>query len=108
MSVALLDAAQTAARLPYPALARAIADMLAELRAGTAMAPPRIALPVGDPAGGEGTLLVMPARNRELVMTRTSPCTQAIRNAACPISSARWWWPTPIPDAGWRCWTAPP
>lgn len=28
MSVALLDAAQTAARLPYPALARAIAAML--------------------------------------------------------------------------------
>lgn len=70
MSLVLLDAAQTAARLPYPALARAIAGMLAELRAGTAMAPPRIALPVGDAAGGEGTLLVMPARNRELVMTK--------------------------------------
>ncbi|SDD14311.1 ornithine cyclodeaminase [Cupriavidus sp. YR651] len=65
-----LDAAATAARLPYPELARAIAAMLAELRDGTAMAPPRIALPVGDAAQGEGTLLVMPACNRDLVMTK--------------------------------------
>jgi len=70
MSFAVLDAASTAARLPYPELARAIAGMLAELRAGTAMAPPRIALPVGDAARGAGTLLVMPACNRELVMTK--------------------------------------
>lgn len=70
MSQVPLDAASTAARLPYPELARAIADMLGELRDGTAMAPPRIALPVGDPQGGEGTLLVMPARNRKLVMTK--------------------------------------
>jgi ornithine cyclodeaminase len=65
-----LDAAATAARLPYPELAQAIAAMLAELRGGTAMAPPRIALPVGDAANGAGTLLVMPARNRDLVMTK--------------------------------------
>jgi len=70
MSLVPLDAASTAARLPYPELARAIADMLGELRDGSAMAPPRIALPVGDPQGGEGTLLVMPARNRKLVMTK--------------------------------------
>ncbi|CAG9173863.1 Delta(1)-pyrroline-2-carboxylate reductase 1 [Cupriavidus laharis] len=70
MSLIPLDAASTAARLPYPELAAAIADMLAELRDGTAMAPPRIALPVGDAQDGEGTLLVMPARNRRLVMTK--------------------------------------
>ncbi|SPA10359.1 putative Ornithine cyclodeaminase [Cupriavidus taiwanensis] len=70
MSLVALDAAATAARLPYPELAQAIADMLAELRDGTAMAPPRIALPVGDAPQGAGTLLVMPARNRELVMTK--------------------------------------
>ena len=70
MSLVALDAAATAARLPYPQLAQAIADMLAELRDGTAMAPPRIALPVGDAQLGAGTLLVMPARNRELVMTK--------------------------------------
>jgi 1-piperideine-2-carboxylate/1-pyrroline-2-carboxylate reductase [NAD(P)H] len=70
MSLVPLDAASTAARLPYPELAHAIAGMLAELRDGTAMAPPRIALPVGDAQGGEGTLLVMPARNRSLVMTK--------------------------------------
>lgn len=70
MSLLPFDAASTAARLPYPELAGAIADMLAELRDGTAMAPPRIALPVGDAEHGEGTLLVMPARNRNLVMTK--------------------------------------
>lgn len=70
MSLVPLDAARTAARLPYPELAQAIADMLAELRDGSAMAPPRIALPVGDAQGGAGTLLVMPARNRSLVMTK--------------------------------------
>ncbi|WP_354675395.1 delta(1)-pyrroline-2-carboxylate reductase family protein [Cupriavidus alkaliphilus] len=70
MSLVALDAAATAARLPYPELAQAIADMLAELRDGTAMAPPRIALPVGDAQQGAGTLLVMPARNRRLVMTK--------------------------------------
>jgi len=70
MSLLPLDAASTAARLPYPELAAAIADMLGEMRDSTAMAPPRIALPVGDPQGGEGTLLVMPARNRSLVMTK--------------------------------------
>jgi len=66
---AMLDAAATAARLPYPELAQAIAGMLAELRAGTAFAPARIALPVGE-GEGAGTLLVMPARNRDLVMTK--------------------------------------
>ncbi|CAG9182458.1 delta(1)-pyrroline-2-carboxylate reductase family protein [Cupriavidus respiraculi] len=70
MSTTLLDAAATAARLPYPELAQAIAAMLAELRAGTAFAPPRVALPVGDAARGQGTLLVMPARNADLVMTK--------------------------------------
>lgn len=69
-TMTVLDAARTAARLPYPQLARAIEAMLAELRHGTAMAPPRMALPVGDPAGGAGTLLVMPARNAALVMTK--------------------------------------
>lgn len=70
MSLVPLDAASTAARLPYPELAQAVAAMLGELRDGTAMAPPRMALPVGDAQCGEGTLLVMPARNRELVMTK--------------------------------------
>ncbi|MCA3186159.1 MAG: delta(1)-pyrroline-2-carboxylate reductase family protein [Cupriavidus sp.] len=65
-----LDAAATAARLPYPELAQGIASMLGELRDGTAMAPPRIALPVGDAERGQGTLLVMPARNRDIVMTK--------------------------------------
>lgn len=65
-----LNAAATAARLPYPELAQAIASMLGELRDGTAMAPPRIALPVGDPERGSGTLLVMPACNRDIVMTK--------------------------------------
>ncbi|MBY4897686.1 delta(1)-pyrroline-2-carboxylate reductase family protein [Cupriavidus sp. AU9028] len=67
---ALLDADATAQRLPYPELALAIESMLAELREGTASAPARIALPVGSPEAGEGTLLVMPARNAALAMTK--------------------------------------
>ncbi|GJG96269.1 delta(1)-pyrroline-2-carboxylate reductase family protein [Cupriavidus pauculus] len=69
-SLPALDAAATAARLPYPELAQAIASMLGELRDGTAMAPPRIALPIGDAERGQGTLLVMPACNRDIVMTK--------------------------------------
>lgn len=67
-SLALFDAGQTAARLPYPELAQAIAAMLGELRDGTAYAPARIAMPVG--LRGEATLLVMPARNERRVMTK--------------------------------------
>lgn len=76
-----LDAAATAARLPYPELATAIAAMLGELRNGTAVAPPRIALPVGQ----DGTLLVMPARNRTLVMTKN--ITVHPRNPALGLPS---------------------
>ncbi|MGY8526486.1 delta(1)-pyrroline-2-carboxylate reductase family protein [Paracidovorax citrulli] len=77
---ALLDADATAQRLPYVELALAIEAMLAELRDGTANAPARIALPIGSASSaasaqdatpaGEGTLLVMPARNANLVMTK--------------------------------------
>jgi ornithine cyclodeaminase len=67
------DPEQTARLLPYPALALAIEAMLAELRAGTAFAPGRIALPVGCGADGSalGTLLVMPARGRDLGICKT-------------------------------------
>lgn len=73
---ALLDADATAQRLPYVELALAIEAMLGELRDGTANAPARIALPIGSSSSSgsapaaEGTLLVMPARNADLVMTK--------------------------------------
>jgi ornithine cyclodeaminase len=67
------DAAETARLLPYPALAEAIASMLAELRMGTAYAPERIAMPVGSCEDGKhaGTLLVMPARGRTIGICKT-------------------------------------
>ncbi len=62
----ILDAAATAARLPYPALADAIAAMLADLRAGVVKAPARMAVPVS--AGG--TLLLMPAADATYAMVK--------------------------------------
>ena len=61
-----LDAATTAARLPYAALADAIAQVLREARAGRAQAPARLVMPV---AGG-GSLLLMPASNADIAITK--------------------------------------
>ncbi|WP_042592291.1 delta(1)-pyrroline-2-carboxylate reductase family protein, partial [Ralstonia solanacearum] len=61
-----LDATATAARLPYAALADAIAQVLREARAGRAQAPARLVMPVPGP----GSLLVMPASNAEIAITK--------------------------------------
>lgn len=67
----MLDARQTAQALPYPPLAAAIEAMLIEMRAGTARAPERLVFKVGDDASkSTGMLLVMPACNRDLAMTK--------------------------------------
>jgi ornithine cyclodeaminase len=62
----ILDAQQTAALLPYPALAEQLRDILAEQAAGRATAPPRLPVPL---AGG-GVLLLMPAADDELAITK--------------------------------------
>jgi ornithine cyclodeaminase len=62
----VLNAQQTAALLPYSALAEQLRAMLAEKRAGRAVAPPRLPVPL---AGG-GILLLMPAADDELAITK--------------------------------------
>ncbi|WP_296225903.1 delta(1)-pyrroline-2-carboxylate reductase family protein [Ralstonia sp. UBA689] len=61
-----LDAAATAARLPYAALADAIAQVLRDARAGRAQAPARLVMPVPGP----GSLLLMPAANADIAITK--------------------------------------
>ncbi|MGD7384613.1 delta(1)-pyrroline-2-carboxylate reductase family protein, partial [Ralstonia pseudosolanacearum] len=61
-----LDATATAARLPYVALADAIAQVLRDARAGRAQAPARLVMPVPGP----GSLLLMPASNAEIAITK--------------------------------------
>ncbi len=67
-----LDAHQTAQLLPYPQLADGIEAMLMEMRSGTARAPERLHFPLTEPERGRrtGVLLVMPAVNRDVAMTK--------------------------------------
>lgn len=69
-----LDARQTAQLLPYSPLADAIEAMLMEMRSGTARAPERMHFPLTDNADHRGrragVLLVMPAANRDVAMTK--------------------------------------
>lgn len=60
------DAAATAALLPYPALAEAIAATLADAAQGLATAPERI----HHPLPGGGTLLVMPAADQRVAVNK--------------------------------------
>ena len=60
------DAEETAARLPYPALADAIRDVALARSSNTVKAPPRLALPLSEGA----VLLVMPAADADLAITK--------------------------------------
>lgn len=62
----LLTAEETRRRLPYPALADAVREALLGERSGEAQAPVRMHLPLP----GGGTLLVMPAADGELAVTK--------------------------------------
>lgn len=62
----VLSAQETADLLPYPALAAQLRAVLVDKRGGKASAPPRLHVPL---AGG-GVLLVMPAANEELAITK--------------------------------------
>ncbi|QIN78595.1 delta(1)-pyrroline-2-carboxylate reductase family protein [Rubrobacter marinus] len=60
------DATETRALLPYPALAEALGEVLGMKASGEAHAPPRLRLPLG----GGATLLVMPAADGALAVTK--------------------------------------
>ncbi len=64
----ILGAEETASRLPYPKLADAIREVALARRSGTLKAPPRLALPL--PAKPGGVLLVMPASDAEISITK--------------------------------------
>ena len=61
-----LDATQTAACLPYPELADSIREVALAKSSGELQAPPRLVLPLQE----EGVLLVMPASDREISITK--------------------------------------
>lgn len=65
MTLAVLDAAATAACLPYPDLVLALEAMLARRRAGTTSAPERLVVPLTG-----GVLLAMPASDGEFASTK--------------------------------------
>lgn len=62
----VLTAEETAARLPYAALADAIGEVALSRSSGAVQAPPRLALPLPD----GGVLLVMPATDGEIAITK--------------------------------------
>ena len=60
------DAQATRALLPYPELAQALQVVLRDKLVGSASAPPRIILPIAN----NGTLLVMPAADNDIAITK--------------------------------------
>ena len=62
----VLSAKETAARLPYSALADAIREVALARSSGAVHAPPRLALPLPR----NGVLLVMPASDRDIAITK--------------------------------------
>jgi ornithine cyclodeaminase len=62
------DATETAARLPYPALADAIREVALARSSNAVQAPPRLALPLLAKPGA--VLLVMPASDGDLAITK--------------------------------------
>ena len=62
----ILSVENTASRLPYLELADAIREVALARRSGTVQAPPRLALPLAE----DGVLLVMPASDAEISITK--------------------------------------
>ena len=60
------DAQATRDLLPYPELAQALQTVLRDKQAGTATAPPRLIVPIAN----NGTLLVMPAADENIAITK--------------------------------------
>jgi ornithine cyclodeaminase len=79
----IFDAEATAVLLPYGALADAIRAVLHDQRAGKVHAPPRLAVPLAQ----NGTLLLMPATDGELAITKL--VTVHPHNAAHGLSSVQ-------------------
>lgn len=79
----ILTARETATRLPYPALADAIREVALARFSGDVQAPPRLALPLP----GGGVLLVMPASDENIAITKL--VTVHPGNAGCGLPTIR-------------------
>jgi 1-piperideine-2-carboxylate/1-pyrroline-2-carboxylate reductase [NAD(P)H] len=66
LTMELLDAKRTADRLPYPELADSIREVALARSSGVLQAPPRLVLPLQE----GGVLLVMPASDAEIAITK--------------------------------------
>jgi ornithine cyclodeaminase len=64
--IRIFDAAQTRLALPYPALCDVLSDMLQAHRAGRIVAPERMTVSIA----AEGTLLLMPASDGHIAITK--------------------------------------
>lgn len=62
----ILDAEETASRLPYPELADSIREIALAMNSGELQAPPRLVLSLSE----GGVLLVMPASDQEISITK--------------------------------------
>ena len=62
----MLHTEQTASRLPYPRLADSIREVAFARRSGDPETPPRLVVPLAE----EGVLLVMPASDPALAITK--------------------------------------
>ena len=79
----VLSAQETAALLPYPALAEQLKAVLADKRTGKASAPQRLHVPLN----GGGVLLLMPAADDDLTITKL--VTVHTRNASRGLPSVQ-------------------
>lgn len=76
----VLGAEETANRLPYPALADAIREVALSRSSGAVQAPPRLALPLP----GGAVLLVMPASDDDIAVTKLATVHPANADRGLP------------------------
>lgn len=81
MTTSVLDAAATAARLPYVPLCEEIEAVLAEKAEGRVLSPNRVSLPLPD----GGVLLLMPASDSRLAVTKLITVTPANADLGLPL-----------------------
>jgi ornithine cyclodeaminase len=82
--IRIFDAVQTRQALPYPALCDALVDVLRAHRTGRIVAPERMVVPIA----AEGTLLVMPASDGRIAITKLVTVHPENRQGSLPTIQA--------------------
>jgi ornithine cyclodeaminase/alanine dehydrogenase-like protein (mu-crystallin family) len=85
--VEILDAGRTAGRLPYPELADSIREVALAMSSDALHAPPRLALPLQE----GGVLLVMPASDAEISITKLVTVHPEIKRRGLPTIQGGAW-----------------